>query len=130
MIGNPTGLLRQRIGSDLEVHDHRLHTLATFLQPRRAIALRRPQAPALPAGIGIVDAAVEALGVEAGRIRHLQRDHLAVLERDHAVVEVAGGDRHVVAEAQRVVLVDPGVIARLGAVIAEAFEARTGIFVE
>src|SRR5262249_2682096 len=36
----------------------------------------------------------------------------------------------VLAESQRVVLVDPGVIARLRAVIAEAFEAGAGIFVE
>src|SRR4029077_6665808 len=31
---------------------------------------------------------------------------------------------------QRVVLIDPGVIARLGAVLADTFEARSGILIE
>ncbi len=110
--------------------DHWLHAFAAFLEPRRAVAARGPQAPRLPAAVGIVDAAVEALGIEAERIRHPQRDHLAVLERDQPVVEVAGRHRHVVAEAEGVVLVDPGVVARLGAVLADAFEARSGILIE
>src|SRR5437660_5259141 len=58
-------LFRERIRTDLEVHGHGLHALATFLQPRRAVAARGPQAAALPAGVRIVDAAVESLGVEA-----------------------------------------------------------------
>src|SRR6202030_1311562 len=78
----------------------------------------------------IVDAAVEALGVEAGGVGHFHGDHFSVGIGDQAVVEIGGGDRDVVAEAQRVVLVDPGVIARLGGVIADAFEARARIFVE
>src|SRR5499425_26836 len=122
--------LRQRIRAQLEVHGHGLHALAAFDQPRRAVAARRPQPASLPAGIGIVDAAVESLGVEAERIRHPQRDHLAVLERDQAVHEVGRRHRHVLAEPERVVLVDPAVVARLGAVLADAFEARPRILVE
>ena len=37
---------------------------------------------------------------------------LPSLQRDHAVLEVGGRDRRVVAEPERVVLVDPGVVAR------------------
>src|SRR5262249_14157896 len=59
--------MRERVGPHLEVHGHRLHALAAFLQPRHPIAARCPQAAALPTGIRIVDPAVEALGVEAGR---------------------------------------------------------------
>src|SRR5205085_7970098 len=44
-------LVRQRIGAQLEVHRERQAALATFVQPRRAIAARRPQSAAFPAGI-------------------------------------------------------------------------------
>ncbi len=33
------------------------------------------------------------LGVEARRVWHLHRDHFAVLERDQAIIEVAGRHR-------------------------------------
>ena len=112
------------------MHGHRLHALAAFLQPRHAVAARYPQAAAFPAGVGVVDAAVEAFGVEAGRVRHLHGDHLAVLEGDQAVIEVRGRDRRVVAQPRYVVLVDPGIVARLGGILADAVEARARILVE
>src|SRR5262249_34824560 len=108
----------------------RLHALTAFLEPRNAVAARGPQAAAFPASVGVVDAAVEALGVEAGGVRHLQGDHLAVLEGDEAVIEVRRRHRHICAEAEGVVLVDPGVVARLRAVLAEAAEAGARILVE
>ena len=122
--------VRERIGAQLEVHDDGLLALAAFHEPRRPVPAGRPQPAALPAGVRIVDAPVEPLGVEAQRVRHAQQDHLAVLERDQAVVEVGGRHRHVLAEPERVVLVDPGVVARLGAVLADALEARARVLVE
>src|SRR5580700_11020793 len=112
------------------MHHHRGHAFAAFLMPGHAVAARCPQAAAFPAGFGIVDAAVETFGIEAGWVRQLHDDHLSVRISDQAVIEIAGGDRHVIAEAERVVLIDPGVIARLGAVIANARKARAWIFVE
>src|SRR5580693_1499585 len=112
------------------MHRHRRHAEAAFLVPGHAVAARGPQAAAFPADLWIVDAAVEALGVEAGRVGHFHGDHFALGKGDQAVVEIAGGDRHIVAEPERVVLVDPGVIARLGRVIADAFKTRARIFVE
>src|SRR5579864_3089977 len=112
------------------MHRHRRHADAAFLVPRHTVAARGPQAAAFPADFWIVDAPVEAFGVEAGRAGHFHGDHLAVGKGDQAVVEVAGRDRHVVTQPERVVLVDPGVIARLGRVIAETFEARSRILVE
>src|SRR5262245_29933949 len=100
-------LLRQRIRPQLEMCGERLVALAAFNQPRRPIAVRGPQASPLPARLRIVDAAVEALRVEADRIRHAQDDHAAVGVGDDAVVEIAGRHRHVVTEAERVVLIDP-----------------------
>src|SRR5262249_8736993 len=116
--------MRERIGPNLEVHRHRHHALAAFLEPGDAVAARSPQAAAFPASVGVGDAAVAALGVEAGRIRHLEEDHLAVLEGDETILEVGGGHRHVIAEPGGVVLVDPRVVARLRAVLADAIEAR------
>src|SRR5262249_16989869 len=101
-----------------------------LLEPWRPIAFGRPQAPALPAGLRIVDAGVEALGVEAERIGYAQRHHLAVDEGREAVVFIRGRDRHVIAETNRIVLIDPGVVARLGAVVADAGKTRPRIFVE
>src|SRR5262249_14159748 len=123
-------LVSQRIGTKLEVHDDRLLTLAAFHEPRRAVAAGRPDPAALPPSGRVVDAPVEPLGVEAQRIRNAQHDHLAVLQRDQSVVDVAGRHRHGVAEPERFVLVDPRVIARFGAVLADALEARPRILIE
>src|SRR5712675_2890239 len=103
---------------------------ARGLEPRRAVAVRAPQSAAFPAAVRIVDPPIEALGIEAERIRDPDRDHLAVLQRHEAVTEVGGRDRDVLTQSGRVVLVDPGVIARLGAVLADAFEAGAGILME
>src|SRR5215471_18462748 len=101
----------ERIGAELEVYGHGLHALAAFLHPRCAVAARSPQSATLPARTWIVDTAIEALGVEASRIRHLDGDHLAVFEGNKAIIEVAGRNRDVIAKAERVVLVDPRIVA-------------------
>src|SRR6202008_3415620 len=62
--------VRERVGAQLEVHRDRLLALAAFHEPRGTIAAGGPQPTPLPAGARIVDAPVEALGVEAERIRH------------------------------------------------------------
>src|SRR5262245_54692722 len=122
--------MRQRVRANLEVHDDGLLAFPALHEPWRAVAARGPEAAALPAGRRVVDASVEALGVEAEWVRDTQHDHLAVLECDQAVVEVARRHRHVLAEPERVVLVDPRVVARLGAVLADALEAGPGILIE
>src|SRR5579864_8670676 len=122
--------IRKRIGAYLEMVDERLAAFAAFVEPGRAIAARRPQPPRLPPAIWIVDPTVEPLRVEAHRIRHAQDDPFAVDKRQQRVVLVPGRNRHVIAETKRVVLIDPSVVARLGAVLADAVKAGTGILVE
>src|SRR6202051_691480 len=122
--------VRQRIGAELDVHGGRDRARADFLEPGRTLAVRAPQAAALPAGVGIVDPPIEALGIEAERIGNPDRDHLAVLQRHEAVTEIGGGHRDVLAQSGRIVLVDPGVVARLGAVLTDAFEAGAGILID
>src|SRR6185295_5093254 len=113
-----------------DMHRARLRALAALHQPRRAVAAGAPEPAAFPAGARVVDAPVEALGVEPQRIRDAQHDHLAVLQRDEAVVQVGGGHRDVLAQPERVVLIDPGVVARLRAVLAQPTEARTWVLIE
>src|SRR6478735_5259077 len=55
---------------------------------------------------------------------------LAALDRHQPIHEVGGRHRDVFTEAERVVLVNPAVVARLGTVFADAFEARPRILVE
>src|SRR5262245_4696326 len=117
-------LLRQRIGPHLNLYGARLRALDAFLQPRRAVDVRAPKPAALTAGITVVVASVQSLGKEAQRIRDAQHDHLPVLERGEAVIEIGGRDRDVLAEPHRVVVVHPGVVARLGAPVLEALEGR------
>src|SRR5262245_7587397 len=113
LVGRATRLLRERIRTQLEVRRQRFRALAAFDQPWRAVAVGGPQATAFPAGVRVVDAAVEALGVEAERIGNADRHHLAVLaQRDETVHQVGGRHRDVIAKAERVVLVDPAVVAR------------------
>src|SRR5262245_43762784 len=123
-------LVRERVGTKLEVYGYGLRAFPTFFQPRRAVAASGPQAAALPAIIGIVDAPVEAFGVEAHWIGHAQHDHLPILHRNQTIVQVAGGHRHVFAESERVVLIHPSIIARLGAVVADALETWAGVLIE
>src|SRR6266567_8036933 len=127
---SPRTSVRQRIGPKLDVHGARHRALAAFLEPGRAVAVRAPQPAAFPAGVRIVDTPIEALGIEAERIGNPDRDHLAILQRHEAVTEIGGGHRYVLAKPERVVLVDPSVIARLGAVLADAFEAGAGILID
>src|SRR6266545_3955480 len=96
---------------------------------RRAVAVRTPQPAALPTGVRVVDAPVQAFGKEAQRVRDAQHDHLPVLERGEAVIEVGGRDRDVLAKPHRVVVVHPGVVARLSAAVLEALEGRARVLV-
>src|SRR6185295_14869342 len=126
----PGRLVCQGIRAQLEVDDARLTALATFHQPRRPIAARRPQSSTLPAGTGIVDAPIKAFGVKAQRIRHPQHDHAAILEGDQTIIEISRRHWHVLAEAKGVVLIHPRIVARLRTVLANAQEARARILVE
>ena len=57
--------VRDRGRAHLDVDREGLGALAELVQPRRAVAARTPQAAALPAGVRIVDAPVEALSEKA-----------------------------------------------------------------
>src|SRR5215467_8625062 len=68
----------QRVRTNLELDHLGLGSLAGFAMERRAVAVGRPHAAALPARVRIVDAAVHPLGEEAERIWHPHVDPLAV----------------------------------------------------
>src|SRR5437868_1515001 len=102
------------IRAKLEMNHFARRALSSFHMEWRPRAHGRPEAASLPAGVRIIDAAVEPLGVEAHRIWDTQNHPLSVLEGEQPLRLVAGADRNVLAEAERVELVDPGVIAPLG----------------
>src|SRR5262249_8350587 len=120
----------ERIWTQLEMHDLGQASLAAFHEPWGSIATGGPQSAALPSRIRIIDASIESLGVEAQWIGYTQHDHFTVLEGDEAVVEVAGRHRNILAETERVVLVDPCVVTRLRTVVADAFEPGAWVLVE
>src|SRR5258705_438026 len=68
--------------------------------------------------------------MEGERIGSPDRDHLVFFFKQKTAYEIGGGHRYVLAKSERVVLVDPGVIARLGAVLTDTFEARAGILID
>src|SRR5436190_22335541 len=59
------GSMRERIRTQLQLHELRRLALAAFAVERRTVAGACPHAAALPAGIRIVDAPVNQLGEEA-----------------------------------------------------------------
>src|SRR5262249_30497159 len=121
--------VRQRIRPHLNVYSARPGALAAFLQPRRAVSVRAPQPAALPAGVRIIDPPVQSLGKKAQRVWDAQRDHLPILERGKTVIEVGGRDRNVLAKSHSIVLVHPGVVARLSGPVLEALESRAWVLV-
>src|SRR5262249_50734416 len=108
----------------------RFAALPPFHQPWRPVAARGPQPATLPTRIGIVDAPIEPLGIKTQGIGNAQHDHRAVLERNQAIIEIASRHRHVLAEAKGIVLIDPGIVTRFRAVLADPLKARTWILVE
>src|SRR5215510_1570228 len=87
--------LREWIGTKLELDDLRLRSFATFYMKRRAGACGCPEAFALPAGFGIVDPTVHPLSIEAQWIGHAQVDEFSVHHGQQRIVQVAGGDGHI-----------------------------------
>jgi hypothetical protein len=86
-------------------------SFTAFLEPRRPVAACGPQSTPFPSRVWIVNTTIQALGIEAQRIGNAQHNHLAVFQGDQAVVKVPSRDRNVLAKAQSIVLVYPGVVA-------------------
>src|SRR5262245_31316944 len=126
----PIRSLRERIGTKLKMHRERFGTFAVLHQPRRAVTARTPQAATFPAGFRVVYATVEPFGIKAQRIGHGQQNHLAVFQRNQAMMQVSGGHWHVFAKPERVVLVDPRIVARLCAVLADSFKSRPRVLIK
>src|SRR5262249_39978865 len=120
----PRSSVSQRIRAQLEVHDERTgerlarragtRRVGAFDVHRRAVAGRHPQSPALPPGLRIIDATVDALGEKAHRIRHAQLDDLSIRQGVQRIRKIAGADRNVLTQAENVVLIDPRVVRALG----------------
>src|SRR5262249_38165983 len=102
---------REWVGAELELDDLARRPLAAFDMEGCSGGVGRPQPLAFPAGIRVVDAPVHPLGIEAHRIRDTQGHELAIDEGEQPLVGISGTDRHVPAQAERVELIDPRVVA-------------------
>src|SRR4029434_10629835 len=123
--------LRQRIRSQLELYNLGLRPLAAFDMVGRSAGVGRPYSLALPPRFRIVDAPVHTLGVESHGIGNAKRDELSVHQDFQRISKIAGGERHVPAQPEDVVLINPSVIARLGAPrVCHALELRSRKWVE
>src|SRR5262249_37561361 len=119
--------VRKRIGPDLDLVDLRPILRAAFIVEDRAAAERRPKPAAFPARVRVIDASVDILGEEAERIGHANVDQLAVDDGEQRLRAVRGRDRYVLAEAERVVAIDPDVIGVVGTALrVHALELRPG----
>src|ERR1700756_1766494 len=108
------GLVRQRIRPQLHLEHLGIGVLAALAVEVRPRARGGPEAAALPAGGGIVDPAVDILGEEAERIRHTEGHELAIDQSQQRFATIGGSDRHVGAEAEDIVAVDPEIIGVVG----------------
>src|SRR5260221_8211915 len=125
--GSRSRSIRQRIRPELQVVDLRAVGRAAFVVEYGARARHGPQALALPAGLRVVDAAVDQLAEEAARVGHMDVDDLAVDDRHQRLAAVHVEDRHVVAEAERVVAVHPYVVRVIRATgLRQPLELRPG----
>src|SRR5882724_3945390 len=106
---------REWIGTELKLDDLARRPLAAFDVEGCSGGVGGPEPLAFPAGIRVVDAAVHPLGVEAHGVGDAKDDELSVHEGEEPLIGVPGADRHVPAQAEGVELIDPGVVARLGA---------------
>src|SRR5687767_13973604 len=104
-------LLGQRIRPELEPDRFTRGALPALHVERGASADSGPETTPLPVGVRIVDAAVQPLGIEAHRIRNAKDDPLSILQHKQPLGLIAGVDRNVLPEAERVELIHPRVIA-------------------
>src|SRR3954468_20244178 len=70
-----------------------------------------PEATPFPAAVRVVDAAVDPFRVGPHRIRHADGYPLSILERQVTIGFIPCRNRRIVAEAERVALIDPCEIA-------------------
>src|SRR5215475_4566628 len=106
---------RQRIGTELELHDFWFRPFAAFDMIGRSAGVGRPHSSALPARFRIVDAPVHTFGVETHGIGDAKGDELSVHQDFQRIGKIPRGERHVLAQSEDVVLIHPRVIAGLGA---------------
>src|SRR5439155_4184643 len=117
--------LRERIGTHLKPYDLARRAFSAFHVEGTARADGRPESPALPAGVRIVDPPVHPFRVVPERVWNAQHDPLPIFQDQQSFGSVAGINRHVLAEPRRVELIDPGVVAGFRAPwIGDAFELR------
>jgi hypothetical protein len=107
-------LPRKWIRPQLKLEHFTCGSFSTLHMKRSARTDGSPEPAPFPAGVGIVDPAVHPFGIETQRVRHTQFYPLTVFQREQSFRFVAGIDGNIFAQSQRIELIDPCIIARLG----------------
>src|SRR5207248_11786921 len=98
-------------------------------QSRCTVISGAPVSAPIPAVVVIVNAPGQALGEKTQRVGDAKHHHLSVLVGNESIIKVGCRNRDIGAEAYRVVMIYPGIVARLGAGVFESLEARARILV-
>src|SRR5262245_30163529 len=104
----------QRIGAKLQLDDLARRTFATLNVKWSSGAIGRPKSLSFPTRVRVINAAIHPFGIKPHGIGNAQIDKPTIHEGKQRFVGVAGGDRHVLAQPERVELVHPSIVARLG----------------
>src|SRR5262245_22515271 len=125
----PLSLAREWIRPHLELHELALGPLTAFDVPHEVRAVVGVERATFPAGLWIVDAAVEPARIEPQWIRHAQSRPLLRLriENQEGIGVRSGRDRFVLTHAERVVLVDPVEVVEVGGDVGAAQFRAVGL---
>src|SRR5439155_24838591 len=122
---------REWIGAHLDLVNLRPRAGTPFVMKHGASAQRGPQSFSLPAGVGIVDAAIDILTKKAQRVGNADDHELPVHQRGHRFAAIRHRERHVRPESQRVVAIDPDIVGVLRTSgIGYALELRSRVFIQ
>ena len=89
-----------------------------------------PQRLAFPAGVRIINAAIDVLREKSAWIRDTEGNELSVNQGINGIAQITHRDRNISTEAKCVESIDPGVVARLGASVLHIPQLWSGELIE
>src|SRR5438093_10411248 len=89
-----------------------------------------PKRPAFPAGVRIIDAAIDVFREKSARVWNTEGNELSVNQRVDGVAQITHRDRNISPKTKCVEPIDPGVVARLGASILHIPQLWSGELIE
>src|ERR1700733_6529514 len=104
----------ERIGTKLQFDRARAICCSSFKVKHGSRPISRPKRAAFPAGVRIINPAIDVLGEEPHRVRNGEIHDVPVDDCKKRTVQIAHYDRYVLPQTKGVEPVDPDVIGCLG----------------